>query len=126
MCSFLGHVGSYRSFIKNLSKIALHLSRLLHKKTIFVFDDHCKESFYQLKQKLTFPPIIQPQRWEDLPFEFMCDASNYAFGAVLSQRVDKISHVIAYTQGKKKPKTAHDKINRKKEFTIGEKVLLYN
>jgi len=26
----------------------------------------------------------------------MCDASNYALGVVLSQRVDRLSHVIAY------------------------------
>jgi len=26
----------------------------------------------------------------------MCDASNYALRAVLSQRVDKLSHAIAY------------------------------
>jgi len=38
---------------------------------------------------------MQPPNWE-LPFELMCDASNYALGAILSQRVDRILHVIAY------------------------------
>nr|URM60731.1 ZF-HD family protein [Gymnema sylvestre] len=93
--SFLGHAGFYRRFIKDFSKIALPLSRLLQKETDFVFDDPCKASFDELKRRLTSPPIIQPPIW-DLPFELMCDASNFALGAVLSQRVDRVSHVIAY------------------------------
>ncbi|CAL8993258.1 unnamed protein product [Prunus brigantina] len=31
-----------------------------------------------------------------LPFELMCDASDYAIGAVLGQRVNKLAHVIYY------------------------------
>ena len=31
-----------------------------------------------------------------LPFEIMCDASDYAVGAVLGQRVDKKLNVIHY------------------------------
>ena len=38
---------------------------------------------------------MQPPNWE-LPFELMCDASNYALGVVLLQRVDRLSLVIAY------------------------------
>ena len=38
---------------------------------------------------------MQPPDCE-LPFELMFDASNYALGVVLSQRIDKPSHVIAY------------------------------
>jgi hypothetical protein len=30
------------------------------------------------------------------PFEIMCDASDYAVGAVLGQRIDKLPHVIYY------------------------------
>jgi hypothetical protein len=40
-------------------------------------------------------PVIQPPNWE-LPFEIMCDASNYAIGAVLGQRVEKALHAIYY------------------------------
>ena len=40
-------------------------------------------------------PIIQPPDWI-LPFEIMCDASNYAVGAVLGQRINKQPHVIHY------------------------------
>ena len=32
----------------------------------------------------------------DLPFEVMCDASDYAIGAVLGQRYNNMLHVIYY------------------------------
>ncbi|KAM2728800.1 hypothetical protein EV1_000249 [Malus domestica] len=44
---------------------------------------------------LTLAPIIVPPDW-NLPFELMCDAPNYALGAVLGQRKDKQPHVIYY------------------------------
>ena len=40
-------------------------------------------------------PIVQPPDW-NLPFEIMCDASDYAVGSVLGQRVDKKLNVIQY------------------------------
>ena len=43
-------------------------------------------AFEKLKQLLTSSPIIQPQNWS-LPFELMCDVSDYAVEAVLGQRV---------------------------------------
>jgi hypothetical protein len=44
--------------------------------------EECLQSFYTLKEALVFTPIIQPPDWH-LPFEIMCDASDYAVGAVL-------------------------------------------
>ena len=61
----------------------------------FNFDQDYKEAFAQLKDLLTTTPIIQLPDWS-LPFELMCDASDYAVGVVLGQRVDKVSHVIYY------------------------------
>ena len=49
----------------------------------FDFDDRCKEAFDCLKKALTTTPIIQAPNWTT-PFELMCDASNYALGAVLA------------------------------------------
>jgi len=37
--------------------------------------------------------VIQPPDWS-LPFEIMCDASDYVMGAILGQRKDKKSYVI--------------------------------
>ncbi|RDX88747.1 Retrovirus-related Pol polyprotein from transposon 17.6, partial [Mucuna pruriens] len=43
--SFLGHAGFYRRFIKNFSKLAMPLSKLLQKDVEFKFDQHCIEAF---------------------------------------------------------------------------------
>ena len=48
-----------------------------------------------LKKALTSAPIINPLDWIQ-PFELMCDASDYAIGDVLGQRIDKLPHVIYY------------------------------
>ncbi|KAM1376183.1 hypothetical protein ACFX2F_037951 [Malus domestica] len=93
--SFLGHAGFYRRFIKDFSKIAQPLCRLLQKEVAFEFTKECTASFNQLKELLTTAPIIIPPDWS-LPFELMCDASDYALGAVLGQRKDKKPHVIYY------------------------------
>ncbi|WZZ35997.1 hypothetical protein YC2023_019398 [Brassica napus] len=93
--SFLGHAGFYRRFIMDFSKIARPLTRLLCKETAFHFDGECMEAFKNLKNALISAPIVQPPDW-DLPFEIMCDASDFAVGAVLGQKRDKKSHVIYY------------------------------
>jgi hypothetical protein len=95
VCSFLGHAGFYRRFIKDFSKIARPMCKLLVKETPFIFDE-CKQAFGALKKILTSTPIIQPPKW-GAPFEIMCDASDFAVGAVLGQRIDKLPHVIYYT-----------------------------
>ncbi|CAN6580916.1 unnamed protein product [Malus baccata var. baccata] len=87
--------GFYRRFIKDFSKVAQPLCRLLQKEVAFEFTKECTESFKQLKELLTTAPIIVPPDWS-LPFELMCDASDYALGAVLGQRKDKRPHVIYY------------------------------
>jgi hypothetical protein len=93
--SFLGHTGFYRRFIKDFSKIARLLCRLLAKETPFEFDEECLKAFRALKEILTSTPIIRPPNW-GVPFEIMCDASDYAVGVVLGQRIDKLPHVIYY------------------------------
>ncbi|XP_021731029.1 uncharacterized protein LOC110697659 [Chenopodium quinoa] len=80
--SFLGHAGFYRRFIQDFSKIAKPLTQLLLKDATFEFTDACMESFNRIKEALITAPIIQPPDW-DLPFEIMCDASDYAVGVVL-------------------------------------------
>ena len=93
--SFLGHVGFYRRFIKDFSKISRPLTNILQRDVPFVFYDDCVEAFETLKKALTSAPIVQPPDW-NLPFEIMCDASDYVVGAVLGQRVDKKFNVIQY------------------------------
>ena len=93
--SFLGHVGFYRRFIKDFSRISRPLTNLLQKDVPFVFDDDCVEAFEILKKALISTPIVQPPDW-NLLFEIMCDASDYAVGDVPGQRVDRKLNVIHY------------------------------
>ncbi|XP_060972606.1 uncharacterized protein LOC133038461 [Cannabis sativa] len=92
---FLGHAGFYRRFIKDFSKVAKPLSNLLASGVPFEFGKDCLEAFQILKDKLISGPIVTTPNWE-LPFEIMCDASDYAIGAVLGQRVDKVFRTIYY------------------------------
>ncbi|GJZ37425.1 reverse transcriptase domain-containing protein [Tanacetum coccineum] len=55
------------------------------KDTPFEFNDECKKAFESLKEKLTCAPVIVSQNL-NLPFELMCDASDFAVGAVLGQK----------------------------------------
>nr|GEU47671.1 reverse transcriptase domain-containing protein [Tanacetum cinerariifolium] len=55
-----------------------------------------KEEFRTLKEKLTEASILIAPNW-DQPFELMCDASDFAVGAVLGQRVKKHFRPIHYT-----------------------------
>ncbi|CAN6718940.1 unnamed protein product [Malus baccata var. baccata] len=84
-----------RRFIKDFSKISNPLCRLLQKDVAFDFNKECEKAFNHLKEMLTSAPIIVPPDWS-LPFELMCDASDYALGAVLGQRKEKRPHVIYY------------------------------
>ena len=58
--SFLGHAGCYRRFIKDFSKIAKPLCRLLEKERIFEFSKECLEAFESIKGKLISAPVIVP------------------------------------------------------------------
>ena len=93
--SFLGHAGFYRRFIKDFSRIARPLCRLLEKDTKFNFDDSCKTAFEEIKIRLVQAPIMAIPEW-DQEFDVMCDASDFAMGAVLGQRKEKIFRAIYY------------------------------
>ncbi|GJY88208.1 reverse transcriptase domain-containing protein [Tanacetum coccineum] len=94
--SFLGLTGSYRRFIQDFSKIARPMTHLLEKETPFVFSKDCIDAFQTLKKKLTEALILVVPDW-NLPFELMCDASDFAIGAVLGQRKMKHFQPIHYT-----------------------------
>ncbi|RVW82179.1 Retrovirus-related Pol polyprotein from transposon 17.6 [Vitis vinifera] len=74
---FLGHVGFYRKFIKDFSKLARPLCELLVKDTKFIWDDRGQRSFEELKLFLTTAPIVRTLNWK-LPFETLNEAQrNY-------------------------------------------------
>ncbi|GJT34400.1 reverse transcriptase domain-containing protein [Tanacetum coccineum] len=113
--SFLGHAGFYRRFIQDFSKIARPMTRLLEKDTPFFFSKECIEAFQTLKKKLTKAPILVAPDW-DLPFELMCDASDFAIGAVLGKRKTKHFQPIHYASKTMTDAQAH--------YTTTEKELL--
>ncbi|GKA38725.1 reverse transcriptase domain-containing protein [Tanacetum coccineum] len=93
--SFLGHASFYRRFIQDFCKISRPMTHLLEKETPFVFSKDCIDAFQTLKKKLTEAPILVVPDW-NLPFELMCDASDFAIGAVLGQRKMKHFQPIHY------------------------------
>nr|GEZ64142.1 reverse transcriptase domain-containing protein [Tanacetum cinerariifolium] len=113
--SFLGHVGFYRRFIQDFSKISRPMTHLLEKNTPFIFSEDCIKAFQTLKKKLTESPILIAPNW-DLPFEFMCDASDFAIGAVLGQRHEKHFKPIHFAS-----KTMND---AESNYTMTEKEML--
>ncbi|GKA56954.1 reverse transcriptase domain-containing protein [Tanacetum coccineum] len=71
------------------------MTHLLEKDTMFIFLKECVESFNILKKNLTVAPTLVALDW-DLPFEIMCDASNFVVGAVLGKRKTKHFQPIHY------------------------------
>ena len=92
---FLGHAGFYGRFIKDFSKIAKPLYKLLEKDAKFVWDEDYHKIFEELKAYLTTTPIVKAPNWK-LPFEVMCDASDLAIGPVLKQREEGKPYVVYY------------------------------
>nr|GEV42023.1 reverse transcriptase domain-containing protein [Tanacetum cinerariifolium] len=113
--SFLGHAGFYRRFLKDISKIARPMTKLLEKDTPFIFSQECVDAFQTLKRKLTETPILIASDW-DMPFELMCNASGFAIGAVLGQCQDK--HIKPIHYASKTMKEAESK------YTTTEKEML--
>ncbi|GJV92584.1 reverse transcriptase domain-containing protein [Tanacetum coccineum] len=96
----LGHKISKKGIEVDKAKIDV-ISKLPHPTTvkgIRSFLEHaedCIQAFQILKKKLTEAPILIAPNW-DQPFELMCDASDYAIGAVLGQRIEKHFRPIHY------------------------------
>nr|GEW14009.1 reverse transcriptase domain-containing protein [Tanacetum cinerariifolium] len=80
---------------RDFSKISRPMTHLLEKNNLFIFSEDCIKAFQTLKKKLKEAPILIAPNW-DLPFELMCDASNFAIGAVLGQRHEKHFKPIHY------------------------------
>nr|GEX40875.1 reverse transcriptase domain-containing protein [Tanacetum cinerariifolium] len=87
------------------------IAKLPHPTTI----KDCIQAFQMLKKKLTEAPILIAPNW-DLPFELMCDVSDFAIGAVLGQRHEKYFKPIHYAS-----KTMND---AKTNYTTTEKEML--
>lgn len=82
---FLGLAGYYRKFVKDFSKIAVPLTRLLRKDEDFIFSPACKKAFDQLRNELCSTNVVLQVPDYSKPFILTTDASDYAIGSVLEQ-----------------------------------------
>ncbi|RVW64976.1 Transposon Ty3-G Gag-Pol polyprotein [Vitis vinifera] len=106
----LGHIISEKGIEVDKAKVEL-IAKLPSPTTV----KECQNSFDQLKKFLTTTPIVRAPNWQ-LPFELMCDASDFAIGAVLGQREDGKPYVIYYAS-----KTLNE---AQRNYTTTEKELL--
>jgi hypothetical protein len=90
------------------------LTNLLEKDIPFSFDKDCVVAFEFLKNALVSPPIIQSPKWNE-PFEIMCDASDYAIGAVLGQK-EGINFNVIYYASRALNETQKNYATTEKEF----------
>lgn len=89
--SFLGLAGYYRRFMKDFSKIAQPMTKLLHKGVKFEWSPDCEQAFQTLKKHLTTAPVLATPNMAKT-FDIYCDASRVGLGCVLMQD----GRVIAY------------------------------
>nr|GEV93471.1 DNA-directed DNA polymerase [Tanacetum cinerariifolium] len=134
--SFLRHVGFYRRFIQDFSKIARPMTHLLDKDTSFVFSKDCVDAFETLKKKLTEAPILVVPDW-NLHFKLM----HKAYWALKHVKFDlkttgdhrklQLNELRdqAYENSliyKEKTKKIHDSEIKNRIFNVGDRVLLFN
>ena len=88
-------LGDYRRFIQHFADVARPLQQLTEKDREFSWIEECQGSFENLKKLLTVTPILA---YPNLTDEFCLDtdASEYAIGAVLSQKENGKEKVVAY------------------------------
>nr|GFA19779.1 reverse transcriptase domain-containing protein [Tanacetum cinerariifolium] len=106
----LGHKISKNGIKVDRAKIDV-IAKLPHPTTI----KDCIKAFQTLKKKLTEAPILIAPNY-DLPFELMCDTSDFAIGAVLGKRHEKHFKPIHYAS-----KTMND---AESNYTTTEKEML--
>ncbi|GJR59746.1 putative nucleotidyltransferase, ribonuclease H [Tanacetum coccineum] len=115
--SFLGYAKFDRRFIKYFSMISKPMTQLLMKDVEFDFFEDYKKAFNKLKERLTTAPIIISPNWS-VPFELMCDASDFAVGVVLGQRIDGRFKPIYYTSKTLNDAKAHYATTKKKLLVV--------
>nr|GFD14289.1 putative reverse transcriptase domain-containing protein [Tanacetum cinerariifolium] len=96
--SFLGLAGYYRRFVEGFSRLALPLTKLMHKGEKFVWNEEREKSFEELKHRLVSAPVLTLSSGSG-GFHIYSDASKKGIGCVLMQH----GKVIAYASRQLKP-----------------------
>lgn len=81
---FLGMVNYYRKFVPNFSKLTKPLNKQTSMKTLYNFDDECREAFNEIKDQLAKDVLLRIPVFDER-FYISTDASNTTIGAVLAQ-----------------------------------------
>ena len=83
--AFLGFANFYHRFIENFTKISKPLSDLTKKDCTWNWGIEQQNTFEMLKKAFTMASVLRIPNDEDL-FKLSTDASDFATGAVLSQK----------------------------------------
>ena len=85
----------YRRFIPDYATRMSPVTALLKKDKKWQWGEEQQKSFEDIKERLISAPVLVRPNFLK-PFEIHCDASTVGLGAILTQKIDGIDHVIAY------------------------------
>ena len=88
--SLLGFGNYFRRFIYRYSEMVLPLTEMTQVKNPPIWDDKAEKAFQDLKNAIIHAPVLKHPEL-DKPFKVVCDASNFASGAILMQDGHPIS-----------------------------------
>jgi len=116
--SFLGFANFYRRFIQDYYRIARPLTELTKKMGKWAWNEEAGKEFEELKQRFTTAPVLahfDPAK----PVIIETDASDFAIGAVLSQRNEENRlHPVAFHSRKFQPAEINYEIHDKELLAI--------
>jgi len=116
--SFLRFANFYRRFIKDYSKIARPVTELTKKGEGWNWTAEADKAFQELKNRFTIAPILAHFDVQK-PVIIETDASDFAIGAVLSQREeDERLHSVAFHFRKLQPVEINYEIHDKELLAI--------
>ena len=112
---FLGMVGYFRDYIRNMSMCTKFLRSLFQKGILFVWTSNHEAEFQDLKTAFVSPGLMLHHSEFDKPFEVRTDASKYGTGAMLVQWHDNELRPVryasqAFTQTESHWPTAHQEL----------------
>jgi glutaredoxin-related protein len=131
--SFLGLVGYYRRFIKDFSKIAKPMTRLLEKNKDYDWTKECQASFEELKKRLTLAPVLTLPDIT-MKFDIYCDASRLGLGCVLMQDGKVVSYAFRQLRKHEENYPTHDlelaavvhALKKWRHYLIGHRCEIYS
>jgi len=116
--SFLGFANFYRRFIQDYSTIARPLTELTKRTEKWTWTNEAETAFRELKHRFTSAPLLahfDAQR----PVIIKTDASDFAIGAILSQRDEENRlHPVAFHSRKFTPVEINYEIHDKELLAI--------